>query len=108
MPSNKNKQLLYNDILFSGRNVQSFITDNYKININLSTNEHNRNIIIVTTIKIFQNDSNVLLLDMDFSEVIDDNHYTVLLSIISGKRNVNRDYFVKIKKYEKEYNSRRS
>jgi hypothetical protein len=39
---------------------------------------------------------------MDFSEVTDDNHYPVLLSIISGKRNVNRDYFAKIKKYEKE------
>ena len=97
MPSKKNKQLLYNDILFSGRNVQSFITDNDKININLSTNEHNGHIIVVTTIKSFQNDSNVLLLDMDFSEVTDDNHYPVLLSIIFGKRNVNRDYFAKIK-----------
>ena len=59
--SKKNKQLLYNDIIFSARNVQSFITDNYKININLSTNEHNGHIKVVTTIKIFQNDSNVLL-----------------------------------------------
>lgn len=66
IPSKKNKQLLYNDIIFSGRNVQSFIIDNYKININLSTNEHNGHIIVVTTIKSFQYDSNVLLLDMDF------------------------------------------
>lgn len=97
MPSKNNKQLLYNYIIFAGRNVQSFITDNDKININLSTNEHNGHIIVVTTIKSFQNDSNVLLLDMDFSEVTDDDNDPVLLSIIFGKRNVNRDYFEKMK-----------